>query len=147
MNIPEMVAELRALADKLEAGVSRVKPSARPTDPTLGFIYDMIGAGRAPDTPERDANLAAADAAYAAQFFTGLFPVGTLTTADKAYLARVADTYKHRTGRDIMRDGIVSGSHHELNAARQEGEAWRNNYSDAEANVGIRAAVESKLGR
>lgn len=146
MNIPEMIAELRALADKLEAGVSRVKPSARPTDPTLGFIYDMLGMGRVQPTPERDANLAAADAAYAAQFFTGLFPVGTLTTADKAYLARVADTYKHRTGRDIMRDGIVSGSHHELNAARQEGEAWRNNYSDAEANVGIRAAVESKLG-
>lgn len=146
MNIPEMIGELRALADKLEAGVARVQPSDRPSDPSMAFVYDMLGMGNVQPTPQRDANLAAADAAYGNAYWGGLFPVAGLTQADKAYLARVADRYHQRTGKDIMRDGIVSGGHHELNAARRDGEAWRNNHSDQEANVGLRAAVESRLG-
>jgi len=134
---------LRAIADKLDADgyAPKVTPVWQPTgDPTLDFISLIMQDHRAVPTPERDANLARVDAEYGDAYFGGQFPVGSLTPADKAFLVRTQDTY----GRDVWRDGIVAGGHLELAQASRDGEAWRNNYTDADANPALVAAVRSR---
>ena len=136
---------LRAIADKLDADgyAPKVTPAWSPTgDPTLDFISLIMQDHRAVPTPERDANLARVDEEYANAYYGGTFPVGILTLADKAFLVRAQDTY----GRDVWRDGIVAGGHLELNAASRDGEAWRNNYTDEQANPALVAAVRARLG-
>jgi hypothetical protein len=140
---------LRSLADKLDADGVEFKepPSWQPTgDMTTDMISLIMGDHHAVATPERDANLAKVDEGYANAYWGGLFDVGALTLPDKAYLARMSSVYKLKTGKDIMRDGIIRGGELDIRQARHEGEAWRNNYRDSEVTPVLRAVVERKLG-
>jgi hypothetical protein len=150
MSLLDILNEIDALrakvvklidADPVQAARVTVTTSATPvyTDPTLAFLQKIMPDGK--PTPERDAAIDRYMANVAAQEFGGEFPVGSLTLADKAWLARMQPQFLLSTGKDIWRAGIVAGKHGELNDAARDGEMRRNDFREDEADANLRHAV------
>ena len=140
--------ELRSLAAKVEA--LEAKPDAKPTQdgPAPGSLALWLQPAPGAD-PEalrrRNENLARWQSEFDAATFDGPFPVWEMTLADMVYLAKMAGPYRDKTGKDIMRDGLVAGKNADLNRAYNVGELNLRNV-DLSAYAGpLKDEVEKRL--
>lgn len=90
-------------------------------NPSIDFAAAAIGMHNAPQTPERDANLAAGEAELAAQTFTGPVVAAWLSQNDAAYLWHRHHDYRIQVGRDLFTD-LLSGKLWDINNAKQTGD-------------------------
>lgn len=111
----------------------------------LSMVDGMLGAHRAPQTPERDANIDRyIDGVYNRQLY-GAFRLGELGVADFAYLARKQSAWHGRWGRDIWEGDVIAGTWRAITAAASLGESLRNDYNDDQVYPPLRQYVEARL--
>lgn len=117
----------------------------------LNFVDLLIGGPRAREdadpvaVAQRLANLQRWAAEFDDVSWPGLFGVWNLTEADKVYLDSVADAYKLRTGKDLMRDGIIGGKNVHLNQVRNTGVALRGTVDLSTYSSPIKDEVERRM--
>lgn len=109
------------------------------------FVDQMLGAHRAPQTPERDAAINRDTERVFNRVLYGRWGLHELKLADFAYLARKQPQWKVRWGTDIWESGIVGGKWSDLAAAASMGESLRNNFLDSEVNPDLAVYVEARL--
>jgi hypothetical protein len=145
-----LAAKLRALADEAEALEAR--PTQGAPDPAALALWlqpaphpeesDVEHANR---LARRNEGLAAWQRTFDEATFDGPFKVWELTVADMVYIDSVADAYKLKTGRDIMRDGLFAGKNIDLNNVRKNGSAMRGTVDLAAYSSPLKAEVEKRM--
>lgn len=122
-----------------------------PSTEYLNFVDLLIGGPRAradadpAQVAQRLANLQRWAKEFDEVSWPGIFGVWTLTEADKVYLDSVADSYKLRTGNDLMRDGIIAGKNVHLNQVRNTGVALRGSVDLSTYSSPIKDEVERRM--
>jgi hypothetical protein len=78
-------------------------------------------------------------------FWPGKFGVETLTPQDMIYIDEVQPRYFQKTGKDIMRDGLIGGKNVHLNAVRRDGPALRGQYDMSNYDSPLKREIERRL--
>jgi hypothetical protein len=128
MDAQATAAALRAMADQIDppadaAPPAKMHPGTSIPWVTGNFSIDVTvafaGGHRSPDTPARDAALAAWDQREQTAYHTGNYALDDAVVNDeaaKAYIGAMMVPYFAATGHDLRFDGLIGGQKYKLDA-------------------------------
>jgi hypothetical protein len=136
LHIPTLLRKIADQLDSSQGDSAQVEfwPSAiegqkvpRITgNPSIDFTVAMLG-GVKPNTPERDAELAAGDAAWASKEFTGKYHAGEIDDAAAGFVYAYSMTVPGTAlaNKLYYEAGLFSGHRTAIQEMMSRGEGWR----------------------